>query len=111
MNKMQGWCVGTVYAGPHRVETQGGKSGVEIIVRLKERATEDGRAYHQRIVVRSYQRDFEDLLQNLTKGSQVICHGEVDAKIHEAEAGGVFANPRIIGRIDLFESDHYPEHG
>jgi hypothetical protein len=50
-------------------------------------------------------------MQTLRKGSQVICHGEVDAKIHEAEAGGVFANPRIIGRIDPFEADDYPDHG
>ena len=111
MNKMQGWCVGTVYAGPHRVETQGGKSGVEIIVRLKERATEDGRGYHQRVIVRTYQRDSASLMEDLKTGTPVICSGEVDCKIHEAEAGGVFANPRIIGRIDLFESDHYPEHG
>ena len=50
-------------------------------------------------------------MEDLKTGTPVICSGEVDCKIHEAEAGGVFANPRIIGRIDLFESDHYPEHG
>ena len=108
MTKLQGWCVGTIFRRAQRIEGNFAKSGFETIVRLKERALDDGRAYHQRIIVRSYQRDAEDIVDKLEPGVRVIVQGEVDAKVSESD-GSVFANPRIIGRVEIIDADEQPE--
>lgn len=108
MTKLQGWCVGTIFRRAQRIEGSFNKGGFETVVRLKERALEDGRAYHQRIIVRSYQRDAEDIVDRLEPGVRVIVQGEVDAKVSESD-GSVFANPRIIGRVEIIDEDDQPE--
>lgn len=108
MTKLQGWCVGTVFRRAERIEGNQAKSGFEMVVKLRERTLEDGRAYHQRIIVRSYQRNAEEIVDSLQPGVRVVVQGEVDAKVTEFD-GGVFANPRLIGRVEIIDSDDNQE--
>ena len=106
MTKLQGWGVGVVYKAAEIITGSGGKTGIELIVRFEDRTLDDGRKFHQRVLVRSFVRGVESIARQLRVGTVVVVSGEVDAKAEDVN-GVTFANPRIIGRVELFETSRH----
>lgn len=102
MNKLQGYGVGKVKQAS--IETpEGGKQFLGVFVEFSPRTLGNGKTYTQRVAVRSYQKDMGELVHKLRPGTMITFVGEVDAYTSERD-GKTYANPRLVGRIELLET-------
>jgi hypothetical protein len=102
MNKLQGYGVAKVRSASIQTPENGGKTFLGVFVDFAPRTMDNGKVYTQRLSIRSYQRDMQELVKRLNSGVMITFVGEVDAFSTEKD-GKHYANPRLVGRIEVLE--------
>lgn len=84
------------------------KPYVACVVEMQRRFYGENKSYAQRIQVHSYTRDLQALAAELTQGTLVEVHGDVDAFASEFNHK-TYANIRITGYVTVIAEDNCDE--